>query len=277
MIAALLFVLVSGLVSLHAATYLLMIFEARAHGQPRSATAAGALWGAWLAEGGALAAVAVLKSCSWVTPRSATVDAPQRVVVLVHGWGVGHPSTALLAARLRADRRAVTALSYRYARGRIEVTAQDVARQLREIAGRAGGGRIDVVAHGLGGVLVHVAARRYGVDELIANLVTVACPHQGTALASMAGRRWFGDVRPHSPYLQRLAREAPLSSGVSFTNIRSNLDAFVFPPDLADCPVATNISIEYIGHYSMLFSERVYQLIAENLEADAPVSDSVQP
>ncbi len=271
MLVSLIFLLVFVLAALHAAAYLLMIFEGRAHGQGRTSAARGALWGAWLAEGGALAVVWLLKPFSWIAPRPIEACAPQRPVVLVHGWGVGHPCMGLLAARLRAEGRVAVALSYAsYAagKGQIEIAAQIVARQLRELVGAAGGGRADVVAHGLGGILVHAAARRYGVADLLANVVTVGCPHQGTALASMFAARSFGDLRPHSAYLTRLAGEAAPMESVSFTNIRSDFDALVFPPDLADCSIATNISIEYVGHYSMLFSERVYRLIAENLEAD---------
>jgi hypothetical protein len=51
-------------------------------------------------------------------------------------------------------------------------------------------------------------------------------------------------------------------------------DAVVLPPSAATYPHAFNIQINGVGHHALLFSSRLYQLLAENLQA--PIADQGQ-
>jgi hypothetical protein len=49
--------------------------------------------------------------------------------------------------------------------------------------------------------------------------------------------------------------------------IHSDFDAMILPPRHAEYPGAFNIRVAGIGHNALLFSAKIYGLIAENLDA----------
>lgn len=248
----------------HCATYLLWHYE-RGRSGACGVQLVGADVGPWLAEGLALTAVAL----TWpvgIGGRSRVRSSVKRPVLLVPGWGLNAASMALLAARLRRDGRVVRVASTRRRSAGLHAAAEVLADELRQTAGTSGASTVDVVAFGWGGVLLRAAARAHDVTTLLGNVVTVAAPHRGTALACLGRPIALGELRPGSPFLLDLVRGEKLSTRVHVAAIASPFDAVVFPFELAYCPGAFNVTVERVGHFSMLYSERVYTLIAENLE-----------
>ena len=47
--------------------------------------------------------------------------------------------------------------------------------------------------------------------------------------------------------------------------LSSTFDAWIVPPDAAYYPGAFNIAVDGIGHYRLLFSRKIWELIDENL------------
>lgn len=248
----------------HCAAYLLWHYE-RCRSGGCGARLAGADVGPWLVEGLALL-VAVLTwplgLATW-TRAGAGVGRP---VVLVHGWGLNRASMALIAARLRRDGRIVHAETFAWRRKNLADAAASVAERLRAVAAATGSGSVDVVAYGVGGVLVRLAAQAHGASPLLGNVVTLASPHRGTALALLGSPVVIRDLRPGSSVLDDLIRGETLPMQSHVAAIASPFDAVVFPFDLAYWPGAFNVTVERVGHCSMLYSERVYTLIAENLD-----------
>jgi triacylglycerol esterase/lipase EstA (alpha/beta hydrolase family) len=111
-----------------------------------------------------------------------------------------------------------------------------------------------------------LAAQAHCASPLLGNVVTLASPHRGTALALLGSSVALRDLRPGSSFLDDLVRGEKLPMQTHVTAIASPFDAVVFPFDLAYWPGAFNVTVERVGHYSMLYSERVYTLIAENLD-----------
>jgi triacylglycerol esterase/lipase EstA (alpha/beta hydrolase family) len=254
-------VIVVGVI--HCAAYLLWHYE-RCRSGACGARLTSADVGPWLAEGLALL-VAVLTwplgLAGWTRAR-ANVGRP---VVLVHGWGLNGASMALIAARLRRDGRIVHAEAFTWRRKNLADAAAAVAERLRAAAATSGSSTVDVVAYGVGGVLVRSAAQAHGAWPLLGNVVTLASPHRGTALA-LLGWPAIRDLRPGSSFLDDLVHGEMLPTQTHVAAIASPFDAVVFPFDLAYWPGAFNVTVERVGHCSMLYSERVYALIAENLD-----------
>ena len=258
---ALLVIAVVG--AFHCGTYLLWHYE-RCRSGACGASATGVDLGTWLAE--ALALVAVIATwplglMSWTRARPGS----GRPVVLVHGWGMNRASMALLAARLRRDGRVVHSETLFSPSANMTVAAGAIAQRLRAIADDSGVRCVDVVAHGLSGVLVRAAAQELGVGSILGNVVTLASPHRGTALALLGLPAAIGELRPGSSFVEDLVRGERLPAQTHVAAIASPFDAIVFPFDLAYYPGGFNVTVERVGHFSMLYSERVYALIAENL------------
>jgi hypothetical protein len=192
--------------------------------------------------------------------------ADARPVVLLCGKGLGKGAMALLAARLRRDGRD----AYLQSGGArdAERRAARFAGVLREVAQRSCADRVDVIAHGEAGIVVRSAARYHGCVDVLGNVVTLGSPHQGTALAAFLGWHALAYLRPHSRYLERLNEDDPVPASVNFTAVVSTFDAIVFPPELARCPGAMNVTLDWVGHYAMLTSERIYRLAKENIDVE---------
>jgi triacylglycerol lipase len=250
--------------ALHCATYLLWHYERCRSGSCRSRLT-GADLGPWIAEGLALAAVAAtwpLGLIRWARPPTGSSGRP---ILLVPGWGLNSASMALLAARLRRDGRVVQVATFAWRSIDLPEAAETLVAQLRRVVETTASPTVDVVAYGLGGVLVRIAAQSSEVSTLLGNVVTIATPHRGTALACLGVPRMLGVLRPGSPFLGDLVRDEKLPVLMHLAAIASPFDAIVFPFDLAYCPAAFNVTVERVGHFSMLYSDRVYPVIAENL------------
>jgi triacylglycerol esterase/lipase EstA (alpha/beta hydrolase family) len=255
----------------HCVCYLLWYYESRRGGGPTvQRRGGGHLWVAWVAEWLALTVVVLTWPFGLWPPRRARrigagADAA-RPVVLLHGWSLNRASLAWIAARLRRDGRRAYAINYPSMQSETDAKAAAVARAIAAVAHDSGSDRVDVVAHSLGGVVVRAAARWHGVQPLLGNVVTLGSPHRGTAFAVLLRSYGLVQIRPRSRFLERLEDGETIAETVNLTAIASDFDAIVQPLECCYCPSALNVTIESIGHHAMLFSERVYGLIKENLD-----------
>ena len=259
--------LAAALLGFHAATYLLWYYERCRSAACASDVAAPAV-AVFLSEAIALIVVVLTWPLGLIRSSRAgtSVDRP---VLLVHGWCLNSASLGLLAARLRRDGRYVV-FDNRSPRARnMRAAVESLAETIRELAGNSEAHRVDIVAHGVGGVIVRAAAMVAEVSPLIGNVVTIGSPHRGTALALLSRRDGLLDLRPGSSFLDDLVRGDSLPAQTHVAAIASPFDAIVFPFDLAYYPGAFNVTVEGIGHYAMLYSDRVYTLVAENLSVPA--------
>jgi triacylglycerol esterase/lipase EstA (alpha/beta hydrolase family) len=185
----------------------------------------------WVAEGLALLLSLVVWPLGLFPDRRVAAGGGDRPVVLVHGWAMNRSSMFVLAARLRRDGRRVYSVNYNSVVAKTDDKASELAACLETIRRDSGANRIDLVAHSLGGVLLRAVAKYHGGLDYFGNVVTLGSPHRGTALAVM--------------YI-------------------------VFPTDCTFYPPAFNAELDGIGHMGMLLSERVYDVVKENLDADLP-------
>jgi triacylglycerol esterase/lipase EstA (alpha/beta hydrolase family) len=225
----------------------------------------------WVAEGLALLLSLVVWPLGLFPDRRVAAGGGDRPVVLVHGWAMNRSSMFVLAARLRRDGRRVYSVNYNSVVAKTDDKASELAACLETIRRDSGANRIDLVAHSLGGVLLRAVAKYHGGLDYFGNVVTLGSPHRGTALAVMFSRYGLIELRPGSPFLERLAEDDPLAARtVNFTAIYSAVDYIVFPTDCTFYPPAFNAELDGIGHMGMLLSERVYDVVKENLDADLP-------
>jgi triacylglycerol lipase len=127
------------------------------------------------------------------TPRTfRTAQKPERratrhPIVLVHGY-IGFDVLKLLFAQCEYFRGVRAHLEGRGHEvhvvrvpsfGGIRVRAEQLAEQLEKVSS----GRVNVVAHSMGGLDARYAISKLGLDHKIASLTTIGTPHAGTALA----------------------------------------------------------------------------------------------
>lgn len=190
-----------------------------------------------------------------------------RTLVFVHGLGANRSSFLALRAYLRAcghDRQ--IAFNYRSS-GSIDSMA---LRLKRELDSEVRGGRIDIVAHSMGGLVARSYLQRLGGERRVDRLITLGTPHRGTHAANFVPSALVRQLLPDSRFMRDLnALPAPTTRT---TSIVAGRDLLVQPVDAARCPFGEAVLFPRIGHVELLFRPEVYQTVA-GLLADSRRSE----
>jgi triacylglycerol lipase len=202
----------------------------------------------------------------------------RRPVVLVAGRAQRGAGLGRLATRLRRDGWThVEAVGCGGVDADLERCARRLADAVEAVRRAAGAERVDVVAHGLGGLVTRVLLATAAGRASVARVVTLGAPHQGTEAPRCVGGPRTRALRPGSPLLVRLAADAARPAGVDCTAIYSTDDAVVLPAGNGYWAGAFNIVVRGVGHATLLFSRRVYALLHENLAAEAEPARGAAP
>jgi triacylglycerol esterase/lipase EstA (alpha/beta hydrolase family) len=192
-------------------------------------------------------------------------------VLLVHGFGHNRSGWLVLERRLRkAGFTSVHTWNYNPLRYDVPKLAEGLRDRVELLRALTGSERVHVVGHSLGGVLLRWYVQELGGDAAVGTAVTVASPHEGTALARMARGGTMAQLAPDSWLVRRLG-EGATSSPVRWIAYYSNLDLLVQPASSAmlRAPAlrATNVLAKDEGHLSILLSPRVTESIVAQLLA----------
>src|SRR2546422_1838608 len=189
----------------------------------------------------------------------------RRPVVLLHGYLQHSANFLWLARRLRRDGWVhLYEVGHVPLGGDIERSGARLAGVIERLRRDTGADEVDIVAHSMGGLVARacLCAGATGIRRII----TLGTPHQGTEVfRRLRLDAMLGQMRPGSACLRRVT--AP-GSRTEIVSIYSRDDALVVPPSSAYCPGAFNIEVRGVGHMSLLFSRRIYELVRENLAAE---------
>jgi pimeloyl-ACP methyl ester carboxylesterase len=217
---------------------------------------------AFATECAALAAVVLSIPLGWALPRGRTEDGRRGPIVLVHGWGLNAGSLWYLRRRLRRDGWGPVCCLGAAARSSDIAGAAQALRQMIQELG-AGNLPLALIGHGVGGLVVRYCVRRYPLP-VVRRIITLGTPHFGTAVARVGRLRHR--LAPEAPLINKLNAVDHVPQQFDVIAIHSTFDALV-PPGSARYPGAFNIQVNDVGHTALLFSAKVYELIAENLTA----------
>jgi len=134
-------------------------------------------------------------------------------------------------------------------------------RRVIEVAPRA---RLVMVAHSMGGVALRYAlVEADDIRERVIGAVTVATPHQGTALAARFPLGPLGVLAWQSRSLQTLPNLEALVPRVR--SFASDVDVIVYPPDT--CAAGDHELIVGVGHAALLTDAAVARRVGEAVKA----------
>ena len=151
-------------------------------------------------------------------------------VVLAHGV-LGFDEIAIAGRRHRyfrniADRLEPLGTRFHHSRvpptASVAVRAQELVSLVRELPG----GRVNVIAHSMGGLDARFAIARLGLSDRVVSLVTIGSPHLGTPLADLPGSKTaarmlrFSALQDLTPAaLERFNREVTNVKGVAYRSV----------------------------------------------------------
>ena len=191
-------------------------------------------------------------------------------VLLVHGiWDSSRDLRALTRALRQAGAPEVLPIDLKPNDGRapLHQLAEQVGTQARELADRAGVGRVDIVGFSMGALVARVWIQRSGGREHCRRFISVSGPHHGSLWAQM-GRQLPGivDMRPHSVLLDELAQDADPWGCVRVYNYFTPLDLMILPASSSKLPGVHRERRFWVPfHRSMVRNQRVLAKIIEDL------------
>jgi triacylglycerol lipase len=227
----------------------------------------GVLSAAWAfgQECAACAAVALLVVLGWLTPRCGHGGGDRGPLIVLHGWGMNRGPLWLLRRRLLRDGWSPVCCVAHPAFGiEVERAAQQLQDAAAHIASGASARPLTLIGYGRGGLVLRYHLRRYPAS-IIRRIVTLGTPHAGTEVARLVGTA--AELAPESRLLGKLNAADHLPQQFDVIAIHSTFDATILPPQNAQYPGAFNVQLNNVGHYALLFSSKVYRLLAENLAA----------
>lgn len=192
-------------------------------------------------------------------------------VLCVHGiiqdgtnlWGIRR-------ALARRGRPSVAVSIGRYALS-LDAHVPPLVTALRALVRDAPEGRVDIVAHSMGGVILRLALARH--PELVPHVrrvVTLGSPHAGTA--GSRGLPLGRSVRALGRRSELLRQLPGFPPGAAVTTISARHDLVVYPQATCHLDRARTVDLPDIGHAGLLTAPAVHALVVEALcdpEGDA--------
>jgi len=185
-----------------------------------------------------------------------------RTLIFVHGFAGNRASLFPLQGylRVRGHRRQYS-YNYRSA-GSVEGLAlrlkQEVDRNVR-------GGRIDLIAHSMGGLVARYYLQALGGARRVDRLITLATPHRGTHSSAYFPSQLIHQLRPEGPFLEHLDT-LPVPDGLRVVSFAAAQDLIVLPPKAALCPFGERHTLSDLGHLSLLLSPKLFAAVHRELE-----------
>lgn len=198
-------------------------------------------------------------------PRSVQGDS-DRVVVLVHGWGA---AGAVFEPMRREIERALGVPTLDFTYGSMS-SFPSITGELASVLDRvAGGRRIDLVGHSLGGLVARWYVQELGGARHVDRIVTLATPHAGTASARIAPGPLRSALLPNSAVVRRLAAGRDRAAGIAHTALVAGADLMITPPSSAAAIAGADVRwFDELGHNAMLYDREVTEAVVRALSAE---------
>jgi triacylglycerol esterase/lipase EstA (alpha/beta hydrolase family) len=188
-------------------------------------------------------------------------------VVLVPGYGVNRAYFSFLQMYLR--RRGwpwVAVINHRPFSASVPYYAERLGLYVDDVLRASGAQQVDLVGHSMGGLVAAFYVNALGGHTRVRRLVTLGAPWKGTATWVFGGRRQARDMAPDSDVVK-----AVQDLKTPTTAIWSRSDAMIFPAERAKPDGGDAIELANLGHNEMLFSARVFRLVAQLLSSGRAV------
>lgn len=180
-----------------------------------------------------------------------------RTVVFVHGLGANRGVFYPLQGFLRAAGHS-RQLAFNHRSG---PSVEALALQLKRLVdSQVKGGRVDIVAHSLGGLIARFYLQQLGGDRRVDRLVTLATPHHGTHASAYVPSALVRQLAPESPFLLHLNALPP--PAVDALSVVAANDIIVLPATSAAAPFGRVETLHGVGHNGVLLSPTVFRWIA---------------
>ena len=196
-----------------------------------------------------------------------------RTLVFVHGLWATRASFFPMQGFLRLLSHS-RQLSFNH---RATKSIEEAALELkRHIDTNVRGGRIDIIAHSLGGLVARSYLQQLGGARRVDRFVTLGTPHRGTHASVYVPTRVVSELRPGSRMLAKLDA-LPAPEGVRTLSIAAGRDLMILPAEHAHAPFGERRTFDDLGHLDLLLSPRVFEAIDVFLRSTPDATPEARP
>lgn len=142
---------------------------------------------------------------------------------------------------------------------------KETVAQILERNGLRSSGKVDLVAHSMGGLVCRMALMDHDFARRIGTVVTLGTPHSGTSLAHVLANHFTLSMRPNSDLIEKLKAQTWPEGGPKKIAFWSLADIVVQPPQNAQWDQAENHEMRGFTHYSYLLSPKSWNRVFESL------------
>ncbi|MBK4731061.1 triacylglycerol lipase [Oxynema sp. CENA135] len=129
----------------------------------------------------------------------------------------------------------------------------------------------DLLGFSMGGLVSRYYLQRLGGVDRVDRFITISSPHNGTWTGYALALEGSIQMRPNSPFLQDLNRDAiETLSRVNFTSIWTPFDLMILPANSSQLPVGDEVKISVGLHRWMVSDRRCLDTIARTLSQPCP-------
>lgn len=189
------------------------------------------------------------------------LPAGSRPILLVHGYGCSRGIWWLLRRRLEAAGHTVASVSLIPPYTSLGKLVPQLNQRIEEVCAITGSKQVTLIAHSMGGLICRSYLARHGSDR-VDRLLTLATPHQGSALARIGIGKNAREMQPGSLWLRDMASEAV---AIPFVSLRNAYDNYAMPQDNQRLPGARDVELPPVGHIAMLYDRSIADLLIELL------------
>jgi hypothetical protein len=203
----------------------------------------------------------------WLRPDPPLAPTDRMPVLLVHGYFSNRGYFRGLARMLEARGAGpVYAPNFRTWFASIESFEEEIHAAIERIVAATGQPKVFVIAHSMGGLGMRAYLVRRGAGR-IAGLVTLAAPHQGTALARFGSGENARQMRRGSVFLSELARMEEMARHPPILSVFTRHDNLVAPQEGSMLSWGRNVGLVGHGHIAMMEAPELEPLLLEAMRA----------
>ncbi len=175
-------------------------------------------------------------------------------VLLVPGYGGSTTSLQVLAEALESAGRDARIVAPTGAGTQdLRDQAADLGRAVEKVLDETGAPSVDLIGYSAGGVVVRIYIADLGGGSTVRRAVTLASPHHGTAIASLAGSvgseacpEACQQLDPDSDLLRRLNAGDETPDGPAWVALWTEDDKIVLPPESGSLDGALDFEIQSV-------------------------------
>lgn len=134
---------------------------------------------------------------------------------------------------------------------------------------------LDLVGFSMGGIVSRYYVQRLGGINHVQRFITLAAPNNGTWVAWCHPGFGCIQMRPNSPFLQDLNRDAAMLEQINFTSIWTPYDLMIMPANSSQMPVGREVKVPVLTHAAMLTDSRSLTAVAEALATPVEASTAL--